>query len=75
MKKNVKRILVVFLAGLICFGSLAACEQKNPPPSQSTINGYNPELGINRDRIENYIVKAGTSDYAIVYGAEASETE
>ena len=75
MKKNVKRILVVFLAGLICFGSLAACEQKNPPPSQSTINGYNPEAGINRDRIENYIVKAGTSDYAIVYGAEASETE
>ena len=73
MKKFLKKLVAIVLV-LACASSLlTACSSKNTNPTESST--YDPEKGINRKVVLSQMVKDGSSDYRIVYSAEATATE
>lgn len=81
MKNMFKKMINILLAVVLCCGCLlnAACKQATPNSGDMpTANAgllYDPEHGIDRTRVLSSIVKNGSSDYKIVHGDRASETE
>lgn len=72
MKKKISVLLSAFL--LVSF--FTSCKGNNGGENSSGGETYyDPSVGINREVVEGNIVANGGSDYAVVYGNNATESE
>lgn len=79
MSKKIHKITSLLLVGVMSLSVVlfGGCKKKKVSPTPPAVDAllYDPNHGIDRDTVLSSIVKEGKSEYKIVYGKQASETE
>ena len=71
-----KKKIAIMLSIVMLTSFFVACKDDGGNVDLGPDNSYyNPDAGINREELESNIIANGSSDYAVVYGNNATESE